>query len=62
LFRGSNIAQFLLDGDASGPLKKTVQDLEKYHPRGLKVCHRMALRYSKQLFAIYKNKEDPYFP
>ena len=60
--RGSNIAQFLLDGDAAGPLKKTAQDLEKYDWYALEFCHKMALRYSKQLFAIYQNKEDPYFP
>uniref|UniRef100_A0ACD5VLH7 Uncharacterized protein n=1 Tax=Avena sativa TaxID=4498 RepID=A0ACD5VLH7_AVESA len=60
--RGSRIAQFLLDGDASGPLKKTAEDLEKYERYGLEFCHRMAERYSRQLFAIYKEKEDPYFP
>ncbi|XBH82879.1 hypothetical protein VPH35_071434 [Triticum aestivum] len=60
--RGSHIAQFLLDGDAAGPLKKTVQDLEKYNRRALEFCHKMALSYSKQLFAMYQKKEDPYFP
>ncbi|CAM0880465.1 unnamed protein product [Alopecurus aequalis] len=60
--RGSYIAQFLLDGDASGPLKKTTQDLEKYDRGGLEFCLKMAFRYSGQLFAIYQNKEDPYFP
>ncbi|XP_044975422.1 uncharacterized protein LOC123443190 isoform X2 [Hordeum vulgare subsp. vulgare] len=60
--RGSHIAQFLLDGDAAGPLKKTAQDLEKYDRYAPEFCHKMALRYSKQLFAIYQNKEDPYFP
>ncbi|KAK1663274.1 hypothetical protein QYE76_051433 [Lolium multiflorum] len=60
--RGSRIAQFLLDGDASGPLKKTAPDLKKYDRYGLQFCHKMAFRYSKQLFAIYQSKEDPYFP
>uniref|UniRef100_A0ACD5VG02 Uncharacterized protein n=1 Tax=Avena sativa TaxID=4498 RepID=A0ACD5VG02_AVESA len=60
--RGSRIAQFLLDGDASGPLKKSAHDLEKYERYGLEFCHKMALRYSRQLFGIYKQKEDPYFP
>ncbi|KAM0929075.1 hypothetical protein ACQ4PT_001852 [Festuca glaucescens] len=60
--RGSRIAQFLLDGDASGTLKKTAQDLKKYDRYGLQFCHKMAFRYSKQLFAIYQSKEDPYFP
>ncbi|XP_051223779.1 uncharacterized protein [Lolium perenne] len=60
--RGSRVAQFLLDGDAFGPLKKTAQDLKKYDRYGLQFCHKMAFRYSKQLFAIYQSKEDPYFP
>lgn len=60
--RGSRIAQFLLDGDASGPLMKTTHDLEKYDRYGLEFCRKMAFRYSKQLFAIYHNKEDPDFP
>ncbi|XP_037417645.1 uncharacterized protein LOC119281129 [Triticum dicoccoides] len=60
--RGSHIAEFLLDGDALGSPKKTVDDLEKYDKYALKFCQRIARRYSKQLFAIYQNKEDPYFP
>uniref|UniRef100_A0ACD5VKM8 Uncharacterized protein n=1 Tax=Avena sativa TaxID=4498 RepID=A0ACD5VKM8_AVESA len=60
--RGSDIAQLLLAGDASGHLKKTAQDLKKYDRYGLKFCHKMASHYSKQLFAIYQNEEDPYFP
>lgn len=60
--RGSCTAEFLLDGDAFGPLKKTVHDLEKYDRYGLELCRKLAARYSKQLFAIYQNKEDPYFP
>uniref|UniRef100_A0A453EG84 Uncharacterized protein n=2 Tax=Aegilops tauschii subsp. strangulata TaxID=200361 RepID=A0A453EG84_AEGTS len=59
VFRGSHIAQFLLDGDAAGPLKKTAQDLENYDRYALEFCHKMALHYSKQFFAIYQNKEDP---
>lgn len=60
--RGSCIAEFLLDGNSFGPLKKTVHDLEKYDCYGLEFCHKLAARYSKQLFAIYQNKEDPNFP
>uniref|UniRef100_A0A0E0JFP4 Uncharacterized protein n=1 Tax=Oryza punctata TaxID=4537 RepID=A0A0E0JFP4_ORYPU len=59
--RGSFIAEFLLDGDTFGPLKKTVHDLEKYDRYALEFCHKLAARYSKQLFSIYQNKEDPYF-
>ncbi|XP_042480932.1 uncharacterized protein LOC122061615 isoform X2 [Macadamia integrifolia] len=60
--RGTNLAEFLLDGDPRGELKKTVEELEKHMPRGLDECRRLASHYSKQLFKIYQNKEDPYFP
>ncbi|KAF8643630.1 hypothetical protein HU200_066686 [Digitaria exilis] len=59
--RGSRIAEFLLDGDLYGPLKKTIADLEQYDRSAIGFCRKVASRYSKQLFAIYQNKEDPYF-
>ncbi|KAJ6810273.1 uncharacterized protein M6B38_158635 [Iris pallida] len=59
--KGSLIAEFLLDGDKHGPLKKSVQELEAHYPEGLDYCRRLAYRYSKQLFTIYQQKEDPYF-
>ncbi|RCV23581.1 hypothetical protein SETIT_5G018100v2 [Setaria italica] len=58
---GSCIAEFLLDGDRDGPLKKTIDDLEEHDSNALGFCRRVASNYSKQLFAIYQNKEDPYF-
>ncbi|KAJ4955039.1 hypothetical protein NE237_011822 [Protea cynaroides] len=60
--RGTNLAEFLLDGEPRGELKKTVEDLEKHMPGGLDECRRLASHYSKQLFKIYQNKEDPNFP
>lgn len=59
--RGSLLAEFLTDGDPHGPLKKSVEELEKHDPKALEYCSRLASHYSKQLFEIYKNKEDPYF-
>lgn len=59
--RGSLLAEFLTDGDAHGPLKKSVEELEKHDPKALEYCSQLASRYSKQLFEIYKNKEDPHF-
>ncbi|TVU22914.1 hypothetical protein EJB05_32650 [Eragrostis curvula] len=59
--RASWIAEFLLDGDPYGPLKKTVQDLESYDRYALNFCRKVASRYSKQLFAIYQSQEDPHF-
>ncbi|KAF7830667.1 protein IWS1-like protein [Senna tora] len=60
--RGSTLAEFLSDGDPLGDLKKSVQELQEYDPKGVEHCRTMAIRYSKQLFEIYKNKEDPLFP
>jgi hypothetical protein len=60
-FRGSLIAEFLLDGDPNVPLKKTVDDLEVHDCSALGFCQMVASHYSKQLFAIYQNNEDPYF-
>jgi hypothetical protein len=59
--RASRIAEFLLDGDLYGPVKKTISDLEEYDRCALDFCRGMASHYSKQLFEIYQNKEDPYF-
>nr|CAD1843309.1 unnamed protein product [Ananas comosus var. bracteatus] len=59
--RGSLIAEFLMDGGSYGPIKKTVEDLEKYDRGGSDFCDKLARRYSKQLFMIYQNKEDPCF-
>jgi len=55
--RGSRIAEFLLDGNLVGPLKKTVSDLDEYDRYAFEFCRKVASHYSKQLFAIYQNKE-----
>lgn len=59
--RGSTLGEFLTDGDPLGDLKKSVKDLKEYDPNALELCRTLATHYSKQLFAIYKNKEDPFF-
>lgn len=59
--RGTNLAEFLTDGDPEDDLRKTVQELEEYDPKAVKLCRTLATNYSKQLFEIYKNKEDPLF-
>ncbi|GLT38760.1 hypothetical protein SLA2020_129860 [Shorea laevis] len=61
-YRGSNLACFLTGDDPSGDVKKSVEKLQEYDPQGVNVCYKLAARYSRQLFEIYKNKEDPYFP
>ncbi|KAL4557018.1 hypothetical protein LXL04_035188 [Taraxacum kok-saghyz] len=60
-FRGSDVAEFLTDGDPNGDLNKTVEELERYDAKGVELCMRLAAKYSKQLFQIYQSKEDPYF-
>ncbi|GKU89170.1 hypothetical protein SLEP1_g3342 [Rubroshorea leprosula] len=60
-FRGSTLAEFLTEGNPHGDVKKSVKELKEYDPKGVAACHKLATHYSKQLFEIYKNKEDPYF-
>lgn len=59
--RGSTLAEFLTDGDPQGNLKKSAKELAEYDPKAVKLCRTLATNYSKQLFAIYNNKEDPLF-
>ncbi|KDP22175.1 hypothetical protein JCGZ_26006 [Jatropha curcas] len=59
--RGTTLAEFLTDGDPHGDLKKSVQQLEERGPKAVELCRSLATHYSKQLFEIYKNKEDPLF-
>lgn len=60
-FRATKLAEFLTDGDPGGNLNKTVEELKQYDSKGIKLCMKLAAKYSKQLFAIYQNKEDEYF-
>ncbi|KAI3962226.1 hypothetical protein MKX01_030776 [Papaver californicum] len=60
--RIKNLAEFLMDGDCKGDLKKSVKELEEeLTPNALEDCKRLASRYSKLLFSIYKDKQDPFF-
>ncbi|CAJ1972357.1 unnamed protein product [Sphenostylis stenocarpa] len=60
--RGSILAEFITDGDPHGGLKKSVKELQEYDPEAVELCRSLAAHYSKQLYEIYKNKEDPLFP
>lgn len=60
--RGSRLAEFLTDGDVSGPMKKSLEDLDKFDAGGLQFCKMLASKHSKQLFEMYTNAEDPHFP
>ncbi|XP_056160181.1 uncharacterized protein LOC115686057 isoform X3 [Syzygium oleosum] len=59
--RGCSLGEFLTDGDASGDLTKSVEELQEHDPEALDLCRKLADHYSKQLFQIYKNNEDPFF-
>ncbi|KAI3858927.1 hypothetical protein MKW98_028660 [Papaver atlanticum] len=59
--RGTYLAEFLTDGCEDGDLVKSVEELEMFHPGGLEICRDLACHYSKQLFTIYQNKENPLF-
>ena len=58
--RGCTLAQFLINGDPQGDLKKSVKELQAFDPNAVELCRNLATHYSRQLFKIY-NKEDPYF-
>uniref|UniRef100_A0A0D9V3P7 Uncharacterized protein n=1 Tax=Leersia perrieri TaxID=77586 RepID=A0A0D9V3P7_9ORYZ len=60
-FRAIKVAEFLLDGKIQGPLKRTAEELVSYDATGPSFIEKLTLSYSKELFDIYKNKEDPYF-
>lgn len=60
--RGSTLAEFLTHGDPRGGLKKSVKELQEHDPKAVEMCRTLAIRYSKQLYQIYRNKEDPFFP
>ena len=55
------LAEFLLDSDLQGPLKRTVEDLAKHDSTGHDFLERVVLLCSEQLFSIYRNKDDKYF-
>ncbi|KAI3458037.1 hypothetical protein Pfo_014700 [Paulownia fortunei] len=60
-FSGSALAEFLTDGDPQGDMKKSVEELQEFDSKGVEKCRKLATHYSKQLFEIYKNEEDPFF-
>ncbi|XP_073130830.1 uncharacterized protein [Henckelia pumila] len=59
--RGSALAEFLTDGEPQSDVKKSVEELLEFNPKGDELCRELAKHYSKQLFAIYHNGEDPFF-
>jgi hypothetical protein len=68
--RGSRIAGFLTDENASGPIVKSVKELHKFDREGIEICRTLALKYATQLWEMVEahkdnssaDKRDPYFP
>lgn len=60
-YRGTALAEFLTDSEPRSELKKSVEELLEFNPKGDELCRELANRYSKQLFAIYQNGEDLFF-
>ncbi|KAL6533284.1 hypothetical protein OROMI_027396 [Orobanche minor] len=58
---GSDLAEFLTDGDPHGDVTKSVEELQEFYPEGVKECRKLAIHYSRQLYEIYNNREDPFF-
>lgn len=57
------VASFLMGDTNIGPVVKTVKELkDEWSEATVTYCSDMCNHYSKQLFEIYVNKEDPYFP
>ncbi|XP_074319765.1 uncharacterized protein LOC141656681 [Silene latifolia] len=60
--RGTELGDFLTDGNPDNDVMKTVEELEAYDPEGPDVCYKLAARYSTQLFEMYQTEEDEFFP
>ncbi|KAJ0666091.1 hypothetical protein HanPI659440_Chr17g0663041 [Helianthus annuus] len=57
--RLTTLGRKLIDGDSQNKLKKKASELNQYD---LKDCRMFAKKYSLQLFNIYQDKSDPFFP
>ncbi|KAF8027725.1 hypothetical protein BT93_E0595 [Corymbia citriodora subsp. variegata] len=62
VLRGISLGEFLTDRDPQFKLKRSVKELQDHGPRSLSDCRNIAIEHSNQLFAMYQQKEDPYFP
>lgn len=55
------LAEYLIDEDPEGRMKKSVAELEQLDPVAVGECIDIAKQHYKQVFEIYKKKEDPFF-
>ncbi|KAI4999475.1 hypothetical protein ZWY2020_004064 [Hordeum vulgare] len=59
--RAHTLAEFLLDGDLQGPMRKTVAELVNHDETNPPFLIQVTISCSGQLYGIFRNKEDPYF-
>uniref|UniRef100_A0ACD5VRI9 Uncharacterized protein n=1 Tax=Avena sativa TaxID=4498 RepID=A0ACD5VRI9_AVESA len=59
--RANKLAEFLLDGDRHGPMKRTAEELKKKDVTNAPFVQLVTSVCSEPLFGIFRNKEDPYF-
>ncbi|KAG8055988.1 hypothetical protein GUJ93_ZPchr0001g30230 [Zizania palustris] len=60
-YRATQLAIFLLDRDFLGPVKRTAEEVVSHDATLPILLQKVAISFSKVLFDIYRNKEDPYF-
>ncbi|XBI18379.1 uncharacterized protein [Aegilops tauschii subsp. strangulata] len=59
--RARTLAEFLLDGDLQGPMRRTVAELENHDATNPLFLIQVTISCSGQLYDIFRKKEDPYF-
>ncbi|CAI9274499.1 unnamed protein product [Lactuca saligna] len=57
--RITQLALLLINGDPQQKLKKTASEV---NPCDVDECRMLAKKYAAQIFNIFKNKDDPFFP
>lgn len=55
------MAEFLMDGNAHGPCRKTHEELEEVFKGSVALCSWLVKTYSNKLYLIYSSELDPYF-
>ena len=60
-FRAHTLAEFLLDGDLQGPMRKTVAELENHDATNPLFLIQVTISCAGQLNDIFRKKEYPYF-
>ncbi|XP_047061485.1 histone H3.v1-like [Lolium rigidum] len=59
--RAKKLAEFLLDGDLQGPMKRSAEELQKQDVAISEFLLQVTVDHSEKLYGIFRYKEDPYF-